>query len=242
MVDQGVVITIAAGNDGSDGPFSMSNGASGQHVLTIASSDPGEFPAQGFTADFILDGVTNTTQLAYTSSGFFPSTILDWPVVPLTLDTSVANDACLPLPNNTANMTGTIVLVRYGGCTLYEKYDTLAKFNPQYILFYEDDGPYQAPITKTALTGVIEARAGEAIVNTILAGGNVTASFNVSTSNYVGLYNAVSGRPASYTTWGSTYDLALKPDIASPGTKILSTYPTNQYQVLSGTSMATPCK
>lgn len=48
------------------------------------------------------------------------------------------------------------------------------------------------------------------------------------------------GRPALYSTWGSTYDLALKPDISTPGSKILSTYPTDAYQVLSGTSMATP--
>lgn len=34
MVDQGVVVVIAAGNDGEDGPFSASNGASGQHVVS----------------------------------------------------------------------------------------------------------------------------------------------------------------------------------------------------------------
>lgn len=34
MVDQGVVVVIAAGNAGEDGPFSASNGASGEHVVS----------------------------------------------------------------------------------------------------------------------------------------------------------------------------------------------------------------
>ncbi|KAI1846594.1 hypothetical protein JX266_007167 [Neoarthrinium moseri] len=243
MVDQGVVVTIAAGNDGQDGAFDMSNGASGEHVLTIAASDPGEFPARQFNADFVLDGTSNATKLAYSpASSLFPSTVVGWPIIPITLNATVADDACSPLPTDTANMTGSVVLVRYGGCTLYTKHTNIAKFSPQYILFYEDDGPYQNPITgvSTGITAVIEARAGEAIVKTILAGGNVTASFDADTSHYVGLYNAGGGRPAAYTSWGGTYDLALKPDVSAPGTKILSTYPTDQYQVLSGTSMATP--
>ncbi|ETS72929.1 hypothetical protein PFICI_15321 [Pestalotiopsis fici W106-1] len=243
MVDQGVVVTIAAGNDGQDGAFDMSNGASGAHVLTIAASEPDEFPGQEFTANFILDGESNQTSLAYYGgSASFPSTVVDWPIVPVTLNASVEADACSPLPADTANMTGTIVLIRYGGCSLRTKQDNISPFSPQYILFYEDDGPFQTPVTgaTVGLTQAIEARAGEAIVNTIIEGGNVTASFNVTSGHYVGLFDAGGGRPALYSSWGSTFDLALKPDIAAPGSKILSTYPTDAYQVLSGTSMATP--
>jgi subtilisin family serine protease len=243
MVDQGIVITIAGGNDGQDGPFDMSNGASGEHVLTIAASEPSEFPAQEFTIDFAQDGVSNETTVAYVpASSVFPSTVVGWPIVPITLNASVADDACSELPADTANMTGTIVLIRYGGCSLSTKHKNILSFNPEYILFYEDDGPFQSPITgySPGATAAIEARAGEAIVNAIIAGYNVTAYFNDDTSHYVGLYNAGSGRPALYSSWGATYDLALKPDIAAPGSKILSTYPTDQYTVLSGTSMATP--
>lgn len=39
MVDQGVVVVIAAGNSGEDGPFEASNGASGEHVVsTVCAS------------------------------------------------------------------------------------------------------------------------------------------------------------------------------------------------------------
>ena len=38
----------------------------------------------------------------------------------------------------------------------------------------------------------------------------------------------------------STYDGSIKPDVVAPGVGIYSTYPTNGYASLSGTSMATP--
>ncbi|KAJ5020048.1 Minor extracellular protease vpr [Colletotrichum sp. SAR 10_99] len=243
IVDNGVVVVFAAGNSGQDGPFSMANGASGKHVLTVASSDPGVFPAQAFSANFNLDGNSNDTEVAYVpGSGFFPYTIIDWPIKPIILNASVENDACQPLPADTPQLNETVVLVRLGGCTVSTKHTNVAAFGAQYILFYNNLDIYQSPVSsnRVGLTGAIEGSAGEAIVSTILAGGNVTASFNIDTAHYVGIRNAGGGRPALYSSWGSTYDLALKPDVSGPGTKILSTYPTNEYRVLSGTSMATP--
>lgn len=47
---------------------------------------------------------------------------------------------------------------------------------------------------------------------------------------------------STYTSWGPTYEVDFKPQLASPGGSILSTYPTalGSYAVLSGTSMACP--
>ncbi|KAF1966774.1 putative minor extracellular protease vpr [Bimuria novae-zelandiae CBS 107.79] len=242
MVEQGVFVCIAIGNDGQDGPFMSSNGASGVNVLTVASSEPGTYPAQAFSATFTLNGTANETEVAYIP-GFnaFPTSIADWPIVPVSKNSSVKANACNPLPDDTPDLSTRVVLIRSGGCSVYNKLDNVAAFNASYVLIYSDDGPYVPPPSGASpLTGAIEDRAGEAIVATVAAGGKVSASFDITTGHYVGLHNAGPGRPALYSSFGGTYDLFLKPDIAAPGSKILSTYPTDSYQVLSGTSMATP--
>lgn len=45
---------------------------------------------------------------------------------------------------------------------------------------------------------------------------------------------------SGFSSWGSTVDLELKPDIVAPGEGILSTFNKNQYGLMSGTSMSTP--
>ncbi|KAI0470460.1 peptidase S8/S53 domain-containing protein [Xylariaceae sp. FL0804] len=244
MVEQGVFVSIAIGNDGEDGPFLASNGASGKNVLTVAASEPGQFPALAFTVDFASDGTSNETKFAYApATDAFPSSLVDRTIVPLSLNSTVENDGCEALPTDTPDLSGSVVLIRVGGCSVTTKFDNVAALNASYVLFYNDEGPYVDPTTgrTTGLTGAIEAAAGEDIVAAVAAGANVTASFNVDTAHYVGLRNAAGvGRPALYTSFGGTYDLALKPDVAAPGDQILSTYPTDAYKVLSGTSMATP--
>ena len=53
---------------------------------------------------------------------------------------------------------------------------------------------------------------------------------------------ATGGFASTYTSWGPTYEVDVKPQVAAPGGNILSTYPRalGSYAVLSGTSMACP--
>ncbi|CAK7224769.1 hypothetical protein SCUCBS95973_005629 [Sporothrix curviconia] len=244
IVEQGVVVTIAAGNNGDEGPFFGSNGAAGEYVLAIASSEASTLVASPFEATFTLAGVSNTTEVAYYPGlDAFPASVKGWPIVPLSLNSSVENEACSPLPAATQNLSAVIPLVRRGGCKFVDKQSNLEAFGAQYILFYQDDEALAAPFSwyDTSMLGLIEKKAGEAIIDTVLAGGNVTADFSLDpATNYVGMYNSAGGRPNDYTSFGSTYDLQQKPEITAPGGDIFSTYPTDGWAVLSGTSMATP--
>lgn len=243
LVDEGVVVTISAGNSGAAGPFFGSSGSSGKNVVAVASVDSENIAASPFNATFLLDGASNTTIAGYLPSTFyFPSTIVDWPIVPMNLDTSTAADACSPYPAGTPSLQGKIPLVRRGTCTFATKQANLHALGADYILIYNSAATLVTPSTDNydSLIGMITAEAGAAIVATVKAGGNVTADFSLNPEMVVGLANAAGGRPSIFTSWGGLYDLQMKPDVAAPGGGIFSTYLDNTFALLSGTSMACP--
>ncbi|KAL2283510.1 hypothetical protein FJTKL_09840 [Diaporthe vaccinii] len=96
------------------------------------------------------------------------------------------------------------------------------------------------PDDDVGLIGLVTADAGEAIIETVKAGGDVTADFSLNPEQVVGLEYPDGGHPNTFTSWGASNDLQIKPDIAAPGGQIFSTYLDNTYAPLSGTSMATP--
>ncbi|KAK2031947.1 serine endopeptidase [Colletotrichum zoysiae] len=246
IVEQGVIVTIAAGNDGEEGPFYASSGSSGKEVLAIASVDTSRVLAKPWHATFKLDGAMNTTQLAYippVNRDLWNLTGLS--ILPLAFDTTDPAEACSPLPDTTPDLSNVIVLIRRGTCTPYVKQTNAEKYGARYILFYNDDSrPFElvANSAYQSQMALIDAKAGAAIIETVKAGGNVTADFTIPVeSNWaVGFFDAAGGIPSYYTSWGGTYELEIKPDIAAPGANIYSTYLDGTYKVLSGTSMATP--
>lgn len=52
--------------------------------------------------------------------------------------------------------------------------------------------------------------------------------------------NANAGKMSSFSSWGTTPSLDLKPEITAPGGQIYSTLQNNKYGMMSGTSMASP--
>ncbi|OLN97148.1 Minor extracellular protease vpr 2 [Colletotrichum chlorophyti] len=246
IVERGVLVTIAAGNDGDEGPLYASSGSSGKEVLAVASVDTSRVPAKPWHATFSLGGDSNTTQLAYIPPVNRPLwDVVGLPILPLSFDTSNPAEACSPLPDTTPDLSNVIVLIRRGTCTPYVKQTNVEKFGARYVLFYNDNyRPFElvANSAYKSQMALIDAKAGAAIIATVKAGGNVTADFTPPADKdwAVGFFDAAGGIPSQYTSWGGTYELEIKPDIAAPGANIYSTYLDGTYKVLSGTSMATP--
>jgi hypothetical protein len=239
------VVTISAANDGDVGPYAASSGSSGANVLAIASVGATMLMTPSFGLTFNLDQYSNKTYAAYkAATDWYPSEVKDWPIYPVSLDTTAANDGCSPLPAGTPDLSKVVVLVRRGGCNFAVKQQNAAAKGAKYVLVYNNASPYGVPggVTPTPLIAAITANAGEAIIGAIKAGGNVTADFTIPPEEVIiGIENTVDpGVASAFTTMGPTNELYIKPDVAAPGGQIFSTYIGGGWAVLSGTSMACP--
>lgn len=250
IVENGVPCTISAGNDGTYGLFYASTAANGKSVTAIASVDNTVAPALYSEASYTVGTADNAT------FGYTPGSPAAWAGVTLPLwavnyNTSDPANACNPLPADTPDLSGYVVLARRGTCTFVQKLTNLAAFGAKYVIFYNNVPTGAAAVEGTAVSGIeaiamVNSAQGATWVAALAAGETVTVSMTdpltapqvlETTPN-----NATGGFLSTYTSWGPTYEVDFKPQLASPGGLILSTYPTalGSYAVLSGTSMACP--
>ncbi|CAH0023652.1 unnamed protein product [Clonostachys rhizophaga] len=244
LVERGVLITISAGNSGSIGAFAANSGAAAPNVLAVASAEPLTIAVPTFNITYIDGAAANSSWIPYSAvEPWDQSQVKNWPIYPLSLE-PLENDACSPLPENTPDLGGKVVLVRRGGCAFADKQISLLPFNASHILFYSNDQPLTSPSTPIwdSVVGMISAENGKAIIDTIKAGGNVTADFSHRADlHYAGMENTdLPGLASSFTSIGPTNELFIKSDITAPGGRILSTYLNGGFAILSGTSMACP--
>lgn len=78
---------------------------------------------------------------------------------------------------------------------------------------------------------------GDRYAAALKAGQAVTVNFG---GEQMTIPNTAAGKMSDFTSWGITPNLDFKPEITAPGGQIYSTADDNQYQVMSGTSMAAP--
>ncbi|KAH7324203.1 putative minor extracellular protease vpr [Stachybotrys elegans] len=245
IVEQGALVTISAGNDGQAGAFAASSGSSADGVIAVASLQADVITAPGFMLTVTgEDDSSVETWLPYRSVlDWYPSVVQDWPVVPLSLE-PLEDEACEPLPQDTPDLTGKLVLVRRGGCNFVVKQQNLAVFGASHILFYSNDMPFTAPSTfdPSQPLAMIMAEAGASIVEAFAAGKNVTANFNFPTDrDRIPIKQMdMPGAPSPFTSIGPTNDLYIKSDVTAPGGSILSTFLNGGFAELSGTSMSCP--
>ncbi|KJZ76416.1 hypothetical protein HIM_04145 [Hirsutella minnesotensis 3608] len=250
IVAKGVPCTVSAGNEGDQGLFYASGAADGKGVTAIASFDNTLTPTLLYGVRYSVDGGPDV------KFGYVPAEPDAWDNVTLdlaatSLDPTVANDACEPLGgSNSTDLANKIVLIRRGTCPFTDKAKNAAARGAQYIMFY-NNGPGALATDITGAPGIkaggmTTADVGETLVAALKAGKRITlkmASRKKSESSLLSVPNNVTGGAlSSFTSWGPTWEMDLKPQFGTPGGNILSTYPRalGSFAVLSGTSMACP--
>lgn len=249
IVEQGVPCTVSAGNDGDHGLFYSSNAANAKQVTAVASFDNVVTPTLLYVSRYSVDGGDER------QFGYAPATQNAWdvtmPVYATSLDATLVGDACNPLPDNTPDLSRSIVLIRRGGCLFVTKAGNAVAKGAKYILIYNNlDGAFSPDLAAAGAgvnaAGMVTGDVGATWVSAIKAGKTVTLSmvYPYRTESYMVTANntLTGGALALMTSWGPTWEMDFKPQIGAPGGNILSTYPVAKggYAVLSGTSMSCP--
>jgi minor extracellular serine protease Vpr len=259
LVDRGMVVVASIGNNGANGLYSASAPGLGEKVVGTAAFDNTAVTQATFSIS--PDGAL---------VGYNPAAGAPVPPQSGSLDLVAATPAtaCPTLVNGhfvspftAGSLTGKAVLVDRGTCSFYWK----ARFAEEagaaaVIIANNAAGPLNAtvetsggaaftpipcphadfptcPAIGVPTVGILQT-SGSAI-RTRLAGGPVQLTW---TDQTLTTPSATGGLISSFSSYGLSPDLVLKPDIGAPGGNIWSTYPLDKgkYANISGTSMSSP--
>lgn len=249
IVENGVPCVVSAGNDGATGIFYAAAAANGDKVTAIASIDNTVSPSMLTKASFFVDGGEAQT------FGFTAGQPGDWnnvtlPVWAVSFNTSNPADGCTDEDWASApDLSGHVVLVRRGSCAFTEKGRRAVEKGAKHIIYYNNAAGTSTPSAATpgiVASAMISADTGAAWIKALSGGAKLVVNMPDPLTGPQFVVNEVNtatgGFASDYTQWGPTFELKVKPQLASPGGMILSTYPTalGGYAVLSGTSMACP--
>ncbi|EPQ55564.1 subtilisin-like protease [Gloeophyllum trabeum ATCC 11539] len=236
IADQGRVVTIAAGNDGAYGSWYASSPGTGVDVISVASVNNIAIPVQNAT----VQGVEHAP-IPYLEA--LPLNVTgSRPIYATSTDTTVADDACNALPNDTPDLSGYVVVIKRGTCTFVTKLQNAAAKGANTFLIYNNGGSFSAISVGDYTAALISETDGTFLVNQFAAKANITISFPQSGSAWNYPDDVSGGLVSDFSSYGPSYDMYFKPAVAAPGGNILSTLPIalGSYGVESGTSMATP--
>lgn len=237
LVNQGVVVVASAGNSGTTGLYSTGAPSVGDKVISVASFDNTHVRQRYFTIS------PDNTKIGFNAVTGAPAapTSGTWPMARTGTATSTA-DACTALPGG--SLAGRVALIRRGTCAFHIKALNAQNAGAAAVVLYDNVAatPLNATVVGTpAITipvvGTIKAY-GE-LIDGRLASGPVELTWTGAVDSFV---NPVGGLISSFSAYGMSPDLQLKPDIGAPGGAIYSTYPLESggYATLNGTSMSSP--
>lgn len=227
LVERGVVVIASAGNSGATGTFSIGAPGVGQDVIGVASFDNAKVRAAYFEAGGNRVGYQTMTFSAA------PPTTGSAEIVYIGRACNV--DALL------ADPTGKVALAERGACSFAEKALKAVNAGATAVVIHNN------------IAGIIAGTLGsppafsQPVVGISLADGlflrGLAAPATITWTDGIDRFpNPTGDLISSFSSWGMSPDLQLKPDLGAPGGAIYSTYPLEAggYATLSGTSMSAP--
>lgn len=239
LANKGVIVVASIGNNGpggnpADGLFAAGAPGVADKVIGVASFDNIQVTLPAFTA--------NATPFGYTAaagaptpptSGSLPMARTGTPTTP--------NDGCNPLP--AGSLSGMAALIRRGTCGFYVKAFNAQTAGAAAVVLYNNQPGFVSPTVAgnppiTIPVVAVTAAQGTALDN-LIAAGPTTLTWTATTST---VPSPTGGLISSFSSFGLTAELALKPNIGAPGGNIYSTFPLELGGAasLSGTSMSSP--
>ena len=226
MVDRGMVVVASIGNSGANGLYAAGAPGLGEKVIGVAAFDNSHVFLPYFTVNGRNIGyITMTFSPAAPTSGTFE-------VVNVGL-------ACSALTG--IDLTGKVALASRGTCSFAIKAANAIAAGAVAVLISNNNpgvfnGTLGSPIDNIT-----------PVVGISLADGNfiraqVAPVMMTWTDQQGSFVSPTGGLISSFSSYGLSPDLALKPDIGAPGGNIYSTYPLELggYATLGGTSMSSP--
>lgn len=236
LVNEGMVVVASAGNSGATGVYSTGAPSVGDKVIAVASYDNAAFMLPTFTIS------PDNLAIGYNAaSGAAPAPTSGSEPMRRTGTATSTTDACSAVP--AGSLAGHVALVRRGGCTFHTKAANAQNAGATGLVLYDSVAglitpTVAGPVPITIPVVMTTASQGE-LIDGRLATGPVYMTW---TGNKASFANPTGGLLSSFTAYGLSPDLQLKPDIGAPGGSIYSTWPLEQgaYATLSGTSMSSP--
>ncbi|HWI63570.1 MAG TPA: S8 family serine peptidase [Symbiobacteriaceae bacterium] len=229
-VDAGVVVAVAASNDGPGFYTLGSPGTAGKVITVAAVTNAHVFAPVVHSAALPAPALARTGEGAGELSADLTGTYDVW------ADYAGGDTlACTPLSGTP--MAGQIALVQRGVCNFSVKIQNAAAAGAVAVIIYQRDDVDGDPISMSTPDVTIPAvmiRRDDGYAMAAWTGDRTVTLEK--TAERAGTHSML----ADFSSWGPTPNYTMKPDLAAIGVDVYSSVVGGGYAVYNGTSMATP--
>lgn len=240
IVGMGTPCVLSAGNLGGEGLFSTGSPSIGKGVISVGSVGNSVSPSLRYEAVFWIDGQEEVFMWRPEIPGYWSGDVMSV--------YAPAFNTCEPWTDGVPALERQVIFISEADCPLETQVVLAAEKGAQYVIFphaHLDSGAKLDIPKAEGLKGValISQQTGIRWTSALDAVSEVTVSMEASGQLVVVNEEKTNGGQInSFSGWGPSWDMEVKPTVLAPGGDIVSTALADRggYEVRTGTSMAAP--